>query len=424
MKLKDLLIICLLITVHWLLLVNLRFEAWPEMLVYPYLLNHGFKLYQDIINPYPPLFTYFLAVFSKIFAITVFNLKLLTWAIILLSDVLIYLIALKRYGKTPALIALTFFIIFQPLLDGNGLWYDLALTPVLLLAFHLNSPWLLAGGFFIKQSVIWLFPLFIKQWRRIILSVLSLFLVSCFLFLVQGNLQHYLFWPWRFALTILPTMPGHKDWGSPTLWLIGLLPFLPLIWIKKSPPFYWAILSFLFIFPRFGLFHLQPALAFAALTLATSLQGVKLKKYLLPATCYLLLASLIWFRQIKLYWHQPTRFFEPEILKAAEQLKARTSASQPILFLNAPDQLMVLADRLPPKPWAITFPWYLELPGMQQRFIDAIKAQRPQAVLFSPYQNQGRFTPGSYRPAQLDDFVQSEFAQTTQISDSLYLKLR
>lgn len=393
--------------IHLFLLINLRFEAWPEIIIYPWLMDNGFKLYQDIINPYLPGLTWFLYLFFRVFGFTLLNWQLLTWGIILLTDWLIYFIASRRYGTRGALIALGFFIIFQPLLDGNGLWFDLATTPILLLAFYFNSPLLLAVSFFVKQSVIWLFPLFLKTWKRLFLSLIFLFAISYVPFAVSGTTADYLFWPWRFALTILPTMPGHKDFGSPSLWLIAVIPFIPLIFLKKTPPFLWTALSFLFIFPRFGLFHLQPALAFAALSLASSLQSIKLRKYKLFAIGYLLLASLLWLRHIRLYWHQPARFFEPEIYATAKKLNSLTGPSRPLFLLNAPDQLLFLSNRLPTKPWAITFPWYLELPGMQQRLIDSIKSQQPQLVLFSPYQNQGQFVPGSYRPQALDTFIRN-----------------
>lgn len=407
--------------VHLLLLINLRFEAWPEMLIYPYLLNHGFKLYQDIINPYPLLFTYFLAGFFSIVKLSVFHLQLLTWIIITTIDVLIFFIASKLYGTKSAIIALIFFIIFQPLLDGNGLWYDLALTPLLLLAFYFRSPLWLSLSFFVKQSVIWLFPLFWRQWKKLTFVLAVLFFITLIPFISQGNINDYLFWPWRFAFTIFPSMPGHKDFGSWQLWLIALMPFAPLVFLKKNTPFLWTILSFLFIFPRFGLFHLQPALAFASLSLASSLQSIKFKRHLVLVTCYLLLVALVWLRQIKLFWHQPPRFFEPDILAAADKLKTLTDPHQPIFMLNAPDQLLFLSNRLPTKPWATTFPWYLELPGMQNRLIQSIKDKQDQAVLFGAYQNQGQFIPGSYRPSQLNQFVQQNFPNRTQLTPDLYL---
>ncbi len=408
--------------IHLFLLVNLRFEAWPEIIIYPWLMDHGFKLYQDIINPYLPGLTGFLYLFFRLFGFTLLNWQLLTWSIILTTDLLIYFIASRRYGQKPALLALTFFIIFQPLLDGNGLWFDLATTPLLLLAFYLKSPFLLATAFFIKQSTIWLFPLMYRQWKKLLAGLIILFAISYLPFALSGTAADYLFWPWRFALTILPTMPGHKDFGSLSLWLIAVTPFLPMIFLKKTSPFLWTILSFLFVFPRFGLFHLQPALAFAALSLASSLQSIKVGKlHFYVFMSFILIVSLLWIRQIKLFWRQPPRFFEPEIYAAAQKLSSLTLPNRPIFMLNAPDQLLFLSNRLPTKPWAITFPWYFELPGMQARLINSIREQQPQAVIFSPYQIQDKFKPGSYRPQVVDELVRLSFPQTKYISDSIYL---
>ena len=197
--------------IHLFLLANLRFEAWPEIIIYPWLMDHGFKLYKDIINPYLPGLTWFLYFFFRLFGFTLLNWQLLTWGIILLTDALVYFIARRKYGSTPALVGLIFFIIFQPLLDGNGLWFDLATTPLLLLAFYFQSPFLLAISFFVKQSVLWLFLLFLKSWKRLLVSLIFLFAISYMPFAISGTAADYLFWPSRFALTILPTMPGHKD---------------------------------------------------------------------------------------------------------------------------------------------------------------------------------------------------------------------
>src|SRR3989344_6747255 len=120
----------ILLIIHIALLVNLRFEAWPEMLVYPYLNLHGFQQYRDIIHPYPPLPIWFLAGWFRLVEISVANLQLLTWGLIAAIDGLLFWITSKRYGSQAALIGISFFVLFQPLLAGNGLWFDLLLVPL------------------------------------------------------------------------------------------------------------------------------------------------------------------------------------------------------------------------------------------------------------------------------------------------------
>ena len=140
-----------LIAVHLLILTQLRFEAWPEMMVMPYLMNHGFELYRDMIAPWTPGLMWILQGWFWLMGISVWNLKILSWSIIILIDILIYLIAAKRWGKIAGIISLISFFLLQPLFDGNGLWFDLAVVPLLLLAFHFNNPLFLAPAFLIKQ---------------------------------------------------------------------------------------------------------------------------------------------------------------------------------------------------------------------------------------------------------------------------------
>src|SRR5216684_3579309 len=85
----------LLLLVHLVLLFFTRFTLWPEMVVYPYLLNHGFLLYRDIINPYPPLLAYKLSFFASLFGYQPAPYQILTWLIILITDVAIFLAVAK-----------------------------------------------------------------------------------------------------------------------------------------------------------------------------------------------------------------------------------------------------------------------------------------------------------------------------------------
>src|SRR3989344_3541681 len=134
---RSWLLIPLILLVHLILLLNSRFTLWPEMIVYPYLLNNDFLLYRDIINPYPPFLTWFLAFFSKIFGYFPFPYQILTWVIILIIDLSIFLITKKLFKKTfYALLSTSFFIFFSIPFGVNGLWFDLVQTPFILLALY------------------------------------------------------------------------------------------------------------------------------------------------------------------------------------------------------------------------------------------------------------------------------------------------
>src|SRR3989344_5619169 len=98
------------ILLHFILLVNTKFTLWPEMVVYPYLVNKGYLLYSEIINPYPPAFTAFLAMFAKVFGYLPAPYQLLTWAIVAITDISIFTVASKlSKSYYHALFALIFF---------------------------------------------------------------------------------------------------------------------------------------------------------------------------------------------------------------------------------------------------------------------------------------------------------------------------
>src|SRR3989344_7436482 len=84
-----------LVLIHLLLLANTKFTLWPEMVVYPYLINNNFILYKDIINPYPPMLTLLLSVFGKIFGYLPVPYEILSRAVVVLIDISIFTLARK-----------------------------------------------------------------------------------------------------------------------------------------------------------------------------------------------------------------------------------------------------------------------------------------------------------------------------------------
>lgn len=411
-----------LIAVHILILTQLRFEVWPEMMLMPYLMKNGFELYRDMIAPWTPGLMWILQGWFWLTGLNVWNLKILTWLIIIITDSLIYFAASKRWGKMAGIVTLTSFVLLQPLFDGNGLWFDLGVVPLLLLAFHFNNPLFLAPAFLIKQSVVWLFPLFWKQWKRLVLGVFGAIGLSLIWFWFKGALSDYWFWAYDFTFRLFPRMPGHLDFATWRHWILALAPFFlvemgALLKGKKewakffSPncPLQWAFWSVLFIFPRFGLFHLQPAVAFIALALGESVVGLRRGK---PAMTFLALAGVIylafvWNRTIVFQWRKPDRFLEPAVYQAAAKMVFETDKNQPVLLVNGPELAYVLSDRVPPKPWLTQFPWFLELPGFQEMLIDKFEQQNLKQTFLFPYQNEGEFVPGSYRPVRLLEYINS-----------------
>lgn len=425
---RPLILVTAFIFLHILILFHLRFEFWPEMMVMPYLMKNGFELYRDMIVPWTPGLMWVLQGWFWLAGLTVGNLKLLTWLIIAGTDILVYLIAAKRWGKAAGIISLISFLLLQPLFDGNGLWFDLAIVPFLLLAFYFDNPLFLGPAFLIKQSMIWLMPIFLVGRKKyqilynvkyLILTILGVFGISSLWFLSRGTLSDYWFWAYDFTFRIFPRMPGHLDLATWRHWVLALVPFVFIGGIRscrigsgfaggKSNPFWWMILSLPFALPRFGLFHFQPAVAFLALEIGKLYKDYKgynnYKIYLLLGLVAVYL-GFFWQRTVKIQWQKPDRFLEPEVYQLAAKVALETDKNQPVLLVNGPELVYVLADRLPPKPWLTQFPWFLELPGFQEKLIEDFKQQNLKQVFITPYLAEGNFVPGSYRPKRLLEYV-------------------
>ena len=60
-------LLVLLLGVHLFFLYLLKFTAWPEMLLWPYLITKGWLPYRDIAIAHTPLMLIDLSIFNKIF---------------------------------------------------------------------------------------------------------------------------------------------------------------------------------------------------------------------------------------------------------------------------------------------------------------------------------------------------------------------
>jgi len=153
---KTYLFIIILLGIHLFLLSNLKFTAWPEMLSYPYFRNNGYLLYKDMIHPYPPVLTIALSIVYKLFGYKLIVLKVFTWLIILVNDVLVYLIAKKITKKNAfALASLSLYVLVQPFLEGNQLWFDLAIVPTVLFStYYLLQKKYFWSGLFLGVAIL------------------------------------------------------------------------------------------------------------------------------------------------------------------------------------------------------------------------------------------------------------------------------
>lgn len=448
--------------VHVILLANTKFTLWPEMVVYPYLLNKGFLVYKDIVNPYPPALIVFLAQFAKIFGYLPAAYQILTWSIISFIDIVIFYITakiIKNYYQ--ASLSTLFFVILSLPFGINALWFDLVQTPLILLAFYNFYQFLknkssqnlylaflpLIIAIFIKQQAVWLMLWFVlilifktrikmsslsKNFYVIATFLISILLIHVFLFYSTGTLKDFSFWTVYFPYFKASTMPGYvlvPKFKQLLVLLSLFLIFTPTFILPKLRINFIVLTAFfliLFAYPRFDYFHLIPSIALLSIAFGLSVEFYFKKIFffrplILAALIYLSVFTVRYFIN---NWQAQVRFFEPEILTAANFLRQVTNENEPVYIQNGPDQLLPLSGRIPVKPWADEFPWYLELQEEQAKIVESLKEQNPRFVVYKPYDIGGRYDLGSYQPEKIAHYLDENYQKSIQISDSLWLKIR
>src|SRR3989344_4172288 len=456
--------ILILLLVHLLLLINTRFVLWPEMVVYPYLLNNNFLLYQDIINPYPPILTWFLAIFAKIFGYSPPPYQILTWIIILIIDLSIYIISQKVFkNKLFALSSVAFFAVLSVPFGVNGLWFDLVQTPFILWALYFFYKFLNATAkntfkynffisfllvtiaFFIKQQAFWVAALFLvfafskykfdifkflKNHYLVVLSFCILLIFHLLYFFVRGTLVDFAFWVFYFPLFLASKILGYVLLPSVKQMLVVLALFVFLVpnMVRKSQILFLVTpaMLILFAYPRFDYFHLIPALAAIAIVFGQNLEHFRKSSIAVKGAFLLSLIflCLFTFRHLNNNWQKEIRFFEQDVLKNARVINLIAGEDKEVYLQNATDQLLVLSNTVPPRPWADDFPWYLEIQNLQDKVISGLEQDKPRYIIFQPYLKGEKYGLGSYRPDDIADYIDNNYVNFAQIDHDLYLKAR
>ncbi len=428
-----------ILIVHVWLSYEVSFTAWPEMITYPWLMEKGFLLYTDVILPYLPLLPWTLFIFFKVFGFSINNLHLFTIIWLGMIDIFIFMIIMKKNGIYPAIIGTLFFIITQFLLEGNGLWFDEFGILFILIAYFLveftkvfKGKYFLMGAliglaFLVKQTyILFLIPLlknYFPHYKKIISIIIAAFIplgVVMTYFCINRQCQEFMYWSIWHPLFVHSRIPGFMLPPNRREIILTLLLFLPylVIFFNKHTRLWimGLILSSFLILPRFAYFHLIPALTFVSILLPEIL---KIKKIKMLTVMYLLLFfSLSAFFIIK-SWQKPVRFFDPEVLKDRNRLAESLPTNSTIYFYNIPAHYFVMTPFTPIKPWADTFPWYLEVSGVQEQIIQSL--HDTQYVVHTPFQNEGDFIPGTYKPKLINKYFQEHFSLQSMITPQLLL---
>ena len=438
-----------LLALHVLILSNLGFTAWPEMFSFPYLINEGFLIYKDFHHAYQPFLTLVLSIVYGLFGYELLTLKIFTWVLILISDMLILAISVKLLGKRlVAAIPLLIFVLLGPLFEGNMLWFDLATVPLLLSSIYFLFSWLDSkrkrhlfwSGIFLglslltKQQSIFFLPGYAALFwlkkaklRDVVYFGLGggLPIALTFLsFLSLGIFKDYLFWTFYFPLYHLPKIPGYAILPtSKQLLILGILLFPAVLAFANKPRKTETVFLAVSIIaavaaslPRFSFFHLQPAVAIFSLLIGLAIvQSSKL--WLFPP----FLIFLLLFRQSLGAGPMPTRFYDEEAKKLAAIVSREVPSGEKVYLLGPHSLIYVLSQRVPPKPWIESYVWHFEIPGMQEKLIEGFEKDPPKLILWTEPKMGQWYDLATYQPVKIAGWIRENYVKEMKVENGVWL---
>lgn len=437
------------------------FTYWPEMLNYPFFIARGMLPYRDFSMVYVPLLPLFLAGVYQIFGFQPPVLHLVA-TLFLVGIVLLLTLFVARTtrSRTLAVLAGCLFAFILIAFEGNHFWFDSVLAPLFFLVFLFQYSYLqkphpgkifLSGivtalALLAKQTTFYIFPailcffLFLRVKRAysllrlgqlvVIFLAPSAILVSLFLLalLKLDLLSDFLHWGVRFV-SVLTSMHGENlgpDLYIPTL--RQLLTFLPLavlaaFFALKSKrfgiklAFLWMLFSAFLIYPRFGYFHLEPALVFFFVVVFLSMQD--LPKRALSKTVAIVSAIILVEATPVLIRHLRSgqAFWDSQTVEIAAWIGTNYPQST-VYSLNGPDLVYVLANKTPSAlPWVDQLSWNMAFFG-DQNYLSAFSAHPPDLVVFKPYQK------GEYQPKGVINYFFSHYQKTRSFKNGIEIWVR
>ncbi|HCH59305.1 MAG: hypothetical protein UX80_C0002G0062 [Candidatus Amesbacteria bacterium GW2011_GWA2_47_11b] len=411
------------------ILSNVQFTPWPEMLLWPWLINQGWVPFTDLILAHTPLLYLSLSLWYRLVGPGLIALKIFTWIYILITATALWIITIKQSGKKSAAISLLLYFMMQTIYQGNGVWFDLALAPMSLLIYYFLTSQrvgmagiLFSVSFFIKQTSFWLiFPIIwqlltTRSVQRFLTAAVVTSVIILSMFALIGILDDFYLWTIRVGVFSLSRSQWQSQWPTLSQAIVFLfLPFVVSVFDYKLAP--WIIFASLGVFPRWELFHFQPALPFLVLGLVQI--SIKNRKFF---SVLLVLISLLYFRVLIRDWGKPDRFFDPDTLQAVQFIQAQTKPSDNLYVFNYWDHIYFLSNRLPAtRPYVPSFPVFLNISGIQLEMVKDLEANRPPFVVYHPLEKSGY---GSYNPRPLWDYLNKDYQVYQKISDQLWILKR
>lgn len=456
---KENIVLLIIAVVHILLLLQIRFFPYPELMIYSYLTDSGMTPYLQIIDQHFPGIMFFPVNLYSLGIDTVPELRVVHLFLIACNHILIFLILQRITGsKKKALIANLLFLIWQPYYEGYVLWIESFATTLLLISayFLVKNKDHFYGGLFLglallfKQVVAPLIVLILvyilltsRQQIGRYLAGLSVSVLAIVLFVVYyDNWQSFYYWTFVFNITTFAQM-GRKFVTMNEL--IRTLPIFGSAFIaitlqlvgkkKQNKPqkstikylqndqiviFIYFVGSLFFAYARFDFVHLQPALVFAILILGWFFSSSSKAVFRL-ATFLFVLTSAIYLLPSFYRSNQTSEvaFFGRFEDKLKDKVQKYTIKGDKIFAMATTPHLYYLSDRMPPGGiFVFQFPWFMK--EAEDDILNGILAEPPKLVVRDPKATVQGFNLISFMP-NINTYINEHYTQVDNIQGTQIL---
>lgn len=397
--------LALILILHTFLLTKLMFFPYPELFIYPYLINHGLKPYSQILDQHFPGFMFLPINFDNLGVNDEYVARIWLIGVVIITHLLLFVISKEIFkSNKKALVVNLIYLIWQPFFEGWVLWLDTFLPLFLLPAFFftVKNKLFLTGlflgiGIVFKQvalplaGLVFIYILWEKRKIQPLVNYslgISIPLISMLIYLFGlGVLKDFIYWTIIFNLTVF------AQYGTSTPSSMGFMTRIAFVYLISLTAFLHKerrliLILFIFltgsavaIFDRANFVHLQPSLPFAAIATALGLFSIKNKKVIL-IIIFIYSFVAIWWLNIFYRGHISKKvfFFDEETKRIASKIEEYTDPNDKIFIFGAVPHLYQMSETLPAGDvFVFQFPWFLKV--AEDSILEGIVRDNPEIVV-------------------------------------------
>jgi hypothetical protein len=225
-------------------------------------------------------------------------------------------------------------------------------------------------------------------------------------------------WNFWYPFTQWSTFPGYVNFTLTRRDILVVLlvscPVLIALVKKQYIPVLLYLAGLVSIYPRFSFFHMQPAIAIAALSLG-ALPLKKTERVL--SSIFVVIFILFLIRGTT--FAADVRFLGEKDIRLSQEIASQVEPNTSILFISIPSQYYVLTNHLPPKPWLDTYGWYYEMPGESKRVDAAFQNDPPDYIIRQQPQQGSWYDLGTYEPEVIRQLIENSYFEQEKINNEI-----